>query len=186
MKFPGFVLAALIVVYPAAPRAETLLCQVRKHGPYFVIADKIVLDVDAKSKRVMVADGVLAHYGQMPTTGRLKRNTGSQMITTWTLQRVSATEHHDGLSENVHYKAILNRKTMNVSVSAWIDPVLTITGSGKCMETTLKDIRAKGAANINLIPKWKWTPETKEEEQARKEKCQSHSAPPATWNCYGE
>ncbi|WP_299352797.1 hypothetical protein [uncultured Shimia sp.] len=128
----SYTFVAPCLAVPSAAQAEIIYCAVTNHGPYFAIADKIIFDVDAEQERVLVADGVLAHYGQVPAAGTLSRYNSKQIIASWTLRAVSATDYHDGLSYDLKYKARLNRKTMRMSISAWVDPINTIQGTGVC------------------------------------------------------
>lgn len=112
--------------------ADVYVCQVRHNGPYPIIADKIVLEIDEAKKRVLVADGILAYYGQVPAAGKLKRNDEKLIVASWKLRPVKATKERDGLDYIVSYQIQLKPHNMQVQVFAWIDSQMKLNGTGKC------------------------------------------------------
>lgn len=139
----ALILIGTILVMPVFAAAEVFSCEVKNHGPYFLIADKIIFDVDTRTKNVLVADGVLAHYGQMPAAGKLRRYNDKQVIVTWKLVAMNGNEHHDGVSEDFTYKAIVNRKSGRVDVSAYNDPIYQVKGVGTCVSAKSKEEKAQ-------------------------------------------
>lgn len=115
-----------------ATRAEVFDCKVKNHGPYLMIADRIVFDVDTRTRNVLVADGLLAHFHQLPAAGTLKRYNEKQVIVAWKMHASAGNGSHDGVAEDVFYRAMVNRKTKAVTVTSYFDPVYQVKATGKC------------------------------------------------------
>ena len=131
-------LLATLLVTPLPAAAEVFTCDVKSHGPYKIIAEKIVFDVDARTKKVMVADGVLAYFEQMPTTGKLQRFNEKNVIVTWKLRASVGNDRHRGVPETFSYKAVYDRRSQKVTVSAYFDPIDQVKGTGKCVSAKTK------------------------------------------------
>lgn len=112
--------------------AEVFNCSVQSHGPYKIIAEKIVFDVDTRTKKVMVADAVLAYFSQMPTSGRLQRYNDKVVVVSWKLRAAAGNENQKTVPETFTYKAVLDRKTKKVAISAYVDPTYQVKGTGIC------------------------------------------------------
>lgn len=123
---------------PSLAIAEVFTCDVKSHGPYKIIADKIVFGVDSRTKKVMVADGVLAHFEQMPTTGKLQRFNEKNVIVTWKLRASVGNDRHRGVPETFSYKAVYDRRSQKVTISAYFDPLNQVKGTGKCVSAKTK------------------------------------------------
>ncbi len=137
-----FVLSAPMS-FPMQSQAEVFTCDVKSHGPYKIIAEKIVFDVDTRTQKVMVADPVLAYFEQMPTIGRLKRYDEKNVIVSWKLRASLGNDRHRGVPETYTYKAVFDRKSKRVTISAYFDPIDQVKGTGVCTSAKTKAEKAQ-------------------------------------------
>ncbi len=115
--------------------AELYKCKMRSQGVYPIIGEEVIFDINDKENRVMIADVVLAYYGQVPAAGKLKRYDEKRIVATWELEPSPRIEDRAGLSFTVNYKAVLRPKNMHLVISAWVDFDYTRTVRGKCVKT---------------------------------------------------